>query len=115
MGLLPILDSRNFQPPGYDLVDKIIDAFASRESIRVISSSESFWEIKLLWGALTVTNGERQEIHIEGGPRFCRHALEAISKNRKGIEVISRHIQKPALHRRLLFTTARESNSGRLK
>jgi hypothetical protein len=115
MAILPILDSQNFKLPGYDLLDKIVDAFASRESIRVISSSEDFLEVKLLWGAFTVTKGERQEIHIEGGPRFCQHALQAISKNRKGIEVISRHIQKPALHRRLLLPFSKKSSPERLE
>lgn len=91
--------------PGYDLFDRIIDKFASRERIRAIVSSPDYQEINLLWGCITWTKGSRREILIEGGPRFCQAALQDIEKHAKGVEVIASHVRpRVPWHRRLLGT-----------
>lgn len=89
--------------PGYDLLDRIIDKFASRERIRAIVSSPDYQEINLLWGFFNWTKGSRTEILIEGGPRFCQAALKALEKHAKGIEIITPHLRPHVPWQRRLF------------
>ena len=88
--------------PGYDLLDRIIDKFATRERIRAIVSSPDYLEIELLWGLGKITKGSRKEFLIEGGPRFCQAALRGLEEHSKAVEILTKQF-RPQLpwHRRL--------------
>ena len=70
---------------GYGLLDKIVDAFATREKIRVIVSSPNYQELNILWGLITYNKGSKSEMLIEGGPRYCQAALRGRSDHSIGI------------------------------
>jgi hypothetical protein len=88
--------------PGYDLFDRIIDIFLTRERIRVIVSSPDYQEADVLWGFFKWTKGSRREILIEGGPKFCEAALKDIELHSKAVEILTKHL-RPGVpwHRRL--------------
>jgi hypothetical protein len=89
--------------PGYNLLDKIVDAFATREKIRVIVSSPDYQELSILWDLIKWTNGSKRELLIEGGPRFCQAALRAIEEHANGVEVLTAPLRQTVpWHRRLL-------------
>ncbi len=78
---------------GFNLFDRILDRFATRERIRVIVSSPDFRELTLFFGLVTWTKGARRELLIEGGPRFCEAALRDIEKHGTGIEIVTAHLR----------------------
>src|SRR5258707_9339286 len=45
--------------PGYDLFERLLDVFASRQKVRLIVTSEGYCELKILWGAIEFTKGSK--------------------------------------------------------
>lgn len=76
--------------PGYDLADRLIDIFASRQRLRLIVTSDDYYEVRLIWGLVEFTKGSKHEFLIEGGPGFCEAALHSLEGSKRTVKVISR-------------------------
>jgi hypothetical protein len=96
--------------PGYDLFDKIIDAFATREKIKVIVSSPDYQELSFLWDIVKWTKGSKRELLIEGGPRFCQAALRAVEEHARGVEVLTAPLRQTVPWHRRLFGVGANGN-----
>ena len=76
--------------PGCTLVERLIDVVAARQRLRLIVTSDGYFEIRILWGVIELNKGARQEFLIEGGPGFCEAALRSLEGSKKTVRVISR-------------------------
>jgi hypothetical protein len=76
--------------PGYDLFDRLIDIVKMRQRIRLIVTSEGYWEVRILWGVIEFTKGSKQDFLIEGGPGFCEAALRSLEGSKRIVKVVSR-------------------------
>jgi hypothetical protein len=76
--------------PGYDLLDRFVDAFAARQRVRVIVASDGYCELRVLWGLIEFAKGSKQEFLIEGGPGFCEAALRSLEGSQRTVKVVSR-------------------------
>jgi hypothetical protein len=76
--------------PGYSLLERLIDVFETRQRISLIVTSDGYWELRILWGAIEFTKGSKQEFLIEGGPGFCEAALRSLEGSKRTVKVVSR-------------------------
>ena len=76
--------------PGYQLIERIIDVFATRERWRVIVTSEDYCEVRFLWGAIEFSKGAKREFLIEGGPGFCNAVLRNLEGSQRASKIISK-------------------------
>jgi len=76
--------------PGYSLIERLFDIFESRQRIRLIVTSEGYYELRILWGAIEFTKGSKQEFLIEGGPGFCEAALRSLEGSKRTVKVVSK-------------------------
>ncbi len=76
--------------PGYDLIERLIDVFASRQRVRLIITSDDYCEIRVLWGAFEFARGSKREFLIEGGPGFCEATLKAMEGSKRTVKVVER-------------------------
>jgi hypothetical protein len=78
--------------PGYDLVERFIDVFATRQRMRLVITSDDFCELRILWGAVEFTKGAKKEFLIEGGPGFCEATLKSLEGSKRTVKVVERSL-----------------------
>ena len=78
--------------PGYGLAERLVDVFEKRQRIRLIVTSDDYWELRICWGLVEFTKGSKREFLIEGGPGLCDAALRSLEGSRRTVNVVSRII-----------------------
>jgi hypothetical protein len=76
--------------PGYGLADRLVGVFEKRQRIRLIVTSDDYWELRIGWGLVEFAKGSKREFLIEGGPGLCDAALRSLEGSRKTIKVVPR-------------------------
>ncbi len=76
--------------PGYSLFERLVDVVAARQRVRLIVTSDGYFEVRILWGAVEFSKGAKQEFLIEGGPGFCEAALLSLEGSKRTVKVVSR-------------------------
>ena len=80
--------------PGYSLAERLVDIFEKRQRIRLIVTSDNYWELRIAWGLLEFTRGSKREFLIEGGPGLCDAALRSLEGSQQTVKIVSRIIGK---------------------
>jgi hypothetical protein len=75
--------------PNYDFADRILDVFKTRQRIRLIVTSDRYWELRILWGLIDFTKGSKREFLIEGGPGLCDAAMRSLEGSKRVVKVVS--------------------------
>jgi hypothetical protein len=76
--------------PGYDLLERFIDVFATRQRLRLVVTSDNYCEVRIAWGLFEFAKGSKQEFLIEGGPGFCEAVLRSLEGSKRTVKVVSR-------------------------
>lgn len=83
--------------PGYGLAERLVDVFEKRQRIRLIVTSDDYWELRICWGLVEFTKGSKREFLIEGGPGLCDAALRSLEGSRRTVKVVSRIMENREL------------------
>jgi hypothetical protein len=74
--------------PGYTLIERVIDIFEKRQRIRLIVTSDNYFELRICWGLVEFTKGSKREFIIEGGPGLCNSAMSSLEGAGKTVKII---------------------------
>ena len=78
--------------PGYDLAERVIDVFGSREKIQVIVTDANYFRLSLFGRLFEVERGSKREFLIEGGKNFCDAAIRALESSKGTAKMMVRQM-----------------------
>ena len=78
--------------PGYSLAERLVDIFEKRQRVRLIVTSDDYFELRICWGLVEFTKGSKREFLIEGGPNLCEATMKSLGGSRRTVNVVSRAI-----------------------
>ena len=78
--------------PGYTLAERLVDIFEKRQRVRLIVTSDDYFELRICWGLVEFTKGSKREFLIEGGPNLCEATMKSLGGSRRTVNVVSRAI-----------------------
>ena len=78
--------------PGYGLAERLMDVLSRRQRIRLIVTSGDYVELRLLWGLIEFTKGEKREFLIDGGPGLCDTVIRQLEES-KTLRVVSHTLE----------------------
>ena len=74
--------------PGYTLAERIVDISEKRQRIRLIVTSDNYFELRVCWGLIEFTKGPKREFIIEGGPGLCDAAMRSLEGAGRTVKII---------------------------